>query len=292
MKELLILSGKGGTGKTTVTAGLSVLFNNKIIADYDVDAPDLHLLLKPEPVKTVPFYSGFKAKILPNKCLNCGTCMELCNFDAISFEEDRYFIKEMGCEGCGVCISFCPEDAIIAEENLCGEWFVSDTPYGTMVHAQLGIGEENSGKLVATVKKNARDLGKVNGIDFIISDGPPGIGCPAISSISGVSLILIVTEPTLSGLHDLERVKILADHFKIQSIVCINKFDINTVVSDKIENWCKINNTEVVSKIPFDVYINDSIKNGVPITVYKKNAPSSLVIENMADKINKILNYI
>ncbi len=289
MKELLILSGKGGTGKTTITAALAVLYKDKIIADYDVDAPDLHILLKPEPITIMPFYSGFKAKILQDKCVKCGTCLEICNFEAITIENNDYFVKDTGCEGCGVCIKFCPENAIVSEINNCGEWFISETPFGIMAHAQLGIGEENSGKLVSTVKKIAKDIAKKNGINFIISDGPPGIGCPVISSISGVNLVLIVTEPTLSGLHDLNRVKLLADHFKVPSFVCINKFDINLSVSKEIENWCEISDSEVISKIPFDHYIDESIKKGIPITLYNKDAPSSKEIELMAHKIENIL---
>lgn len=267
MKEIVVISGKGGTGKTTIVGGLAVLMKNKVIADCDVDAADLHLILAPKVIETHDFTAGLRPITDEKKCTACGTCAGLCRFDAIEIL-DVAKIDEFSCEGCGVCAYFCPEAAISLKENLCGEWYISDTLYGPMVHAQLGIGEENSGKLVSLVKRKAKEIAENIHADFILIDGPPGVGCPVIASLSNADLILIVTEPTLSGLHDLERILELSGHFKLNSCVCINKWDINTNISSRIDDMCSEKGVSIISKVPFDPAATKSLVAGRPIVGY------------------------
>ncbi len=264
MKEIVVLSGKGGTGKTTFLGAMAFLATNKVLADCDVDAADLHLLLAPEPRQENEFRSGVKARVDSTLCSACGSCEELCQFDAIEMNGEAQ-INSLSCEGCGVCAHFCPENAIILDENHCGTWFVSDTDYGPLVHAQLFAGEENSGKLVAFVKRKARQLAEENGAELILVDGAPGIGCPVIASLSNTDAILAVTEPTQSGLHDLERVLDLAVHFKIQSFVSINKWDLNPPMADEIEACCRKRDVIVLGRVPFDPAVVSSQLNGVPL---------------------------
>jgi MinD superfamily P-loop ATPase len=261
----VVLSGKGGTGKTTVVASLAALAKNKVLTDCDVDAADLHLLLQPETVSTNEFWSGKTAVIDTKRCTECGLCIDICRYGAIS---DEYEVDPVSCEGCGFCFNICPVAAIEMKENMAGHWYVSDTKYGLLVHAKLGIAQENSGKLVATVRRNARSLAQDKGFDLIISDGPPGIGCPVISSLSGANLALLVTEPTLSGIHDLERVIGTCQHFGVPALVCINKYDINEDNSRAIEDNCKRTNAEVISKIPFDNVVTEALVHGVPVVEY------------------------
>lgn len=249
MKQLAIISGKGGTGKTTLTAAFASLAENAVLADCDVDAADLHLILKPEIKETIEFSASNIASKNEEKCIKCGKCREYCRFDAV--DEDLNLIEDR-CEGCGVCEYICPEGAITMRERKSGFAYVSDTRLGPMSHAVLNTAEEASGKLVALVRNNARVLAKEYGKDLIIIDGPPGIGCPVISTISGVDLVLIVTEPTLSGLQDMERILNLAYHFNIPAVVCINKFDINLDNIRLIEKYCNENGLEIVGKIPYD----------------------------------------
>jgi len=247
MKQLAIISGKGGTGKTTLAAAFASLAENAVLADCDVDAADLHLILKPEIKETIEFSGSKIASKDEEKCIQCGKCKEYCRFDAIDGEiiEDR-------CEGCGVCEYVCPEGAITLIERKSGFAYISDTRFGPMSHAVLNTAEEASGKLVALVRNNARILAKKYGKDLIIIDGPPGIGCPVISAVSGADLVLIVTEPTLSGIYDMERILGVANHFNIPAVVCINKFDINPGNTQLIEKYCDENGLEVVGKIPYD----------------------------------------
>ena len=247
-KELVIISGKGGTGKTSIVSSFATLAENKIMVDCDVDAADLHLILKPEIQKTTEFYSGKTAEIIEDKCTQCGRCIEVCRFGAIS---DNFIVDEIACEGCGTCFYQCPSDAIKFEKTKSGEWFESDTRFGKLIHARLGVAEENSGKLVSEIRNYARLLAHREGQDLIIVDGSPGIGCPVIASISGASLVVIVTEPTLSGLHDAQRVLELAKHFNAPACMCINKFDINLDMTKKIEEFCQTKNIEIVGKIPY-----------------------------------------
>ena len=248
MKELVILSGKGGTGKTTIAASFASLAKDKVLADCDVDAADLHLLLKPKTKIKSEFWSGQTALIDADKCTECGLCQELCRFDAIH----DYTVDPVSCEGCNFCKNVCGEDAITMQDNMSGYWYISDTRHGSMVHAKLGIAQENSGRLVTVVRRNARETAESKGFNLIISDGPPGIGCPVISSLSGATAALIVTEPSLSGMHDLDRIIGVCNHFGVTAMVCINKYDINEENTAKIDKYCADNNIDVISKIPFD----------------------------------------
>jgi MinD superfamily P-loop ATPase len=265
MKELLILSGKGGTGKTSLVGSIAALAENKIMVDCDVDAADLHLLLAPRPRSKNEFRSGVKAEMLNDRCSACGLCVELCQFDAITMGVQVALIDPLGCEGCGVCAHFCPEQAIELVENHCGSWYVSDTDYGPMVHAQLFAGEENSGKLVSFIKREARTLAEQTGIDLIVIDGAPGIGCPVIASLSGVNTVLAVTEPTQSGWHDLERVLDLAVHFKVPAFVCINKWDLYPQMTEEIEASCAARGVAVLGRIPFDPMVVAAQIQGIPV---------------------------
>lgn len=258
MKEMVVISGKGGTGKTSITASFAALAENKIMVDCDVDAADMHLILKPEIEIRNDFYGGKSAQINQELCIKCGKCREVCNFDAIS---EDILLDEIKCEGCGVCYHFCPNNAIKFEEKLSGEWYESNTRFGKLIHAKLGVAEENSGKLVTKIRNHARLVAHRNNCNLIIADGSPGIGCPVIASISGANLVLIVTEPTLSGIHDSERVFKLTKHFKIPACVCINKFDINLDLTRKIEKFCAENNIELIGKIPYsNNFTNAQIK--------------------------------
>ena len=258
MKEIIIISGKGGTGKTSLVAAFSSLAESKVLCDADVDAADLHLIMDPAVIRGADFQSGNTAVINKDRCSECNQCREMCRFNAISAD---YIVNPIDCEGCGVCVYFCPEKAIDFPENTCGEWFVSDTRFGPMVHARLGIAEENSGKLVTLVRQEARKLGEEKKLDLILTDGPPGVGCPVIASIGGASAVLIVTEPTVSGKHDMERVAQLADHFKIPAMICVNKFDLNLELTRKIENYAQEKGQSCLGRIPFDpVFIKAMIQ--------------------------------
>lgn len=248
MKQLTIISGKGGTGKTSITAALTVLAKDAVTADCDVDAADMHLILKPDIRETGDFPGGKVAIIDESKCTRCGLCERLCRFDAI---HDN-IVDPISCEGCGFCARACPEKAITMEQNISGRWFVSSTRAGTMAHARLGIAEENSGKLVTLVRQMAQNAAEDGGNGIVITDGPPGIGCPVISAITGADLLLAVTEPTIAGIHDLERVVDVAKHFRISVVVCINKFDINPHNTMRIEKYCAEKGLEVVGKIHHD----------------------------------------
>jgi MinD superfamily P-loop ATPase len=249
MKELVIISGKGGTGKTSMVSAIASIAQNKVLCDADVDAADLHLIMSPEIKISEPFKGGYGAAIDKQKCIECGLCRQLCRFGAI---DENYAVDHINCEGCGVCFYFCPEKAITFEQKTCGEWFVSDTRHGPMVHAKLGIAEENSGKLVTLVRKESKRLAENKGLDFIITDGAPGVGCPVIASIGGASAVLIVTEPTVSGVHDMKRVVELASFFKVPAMVCVNKYDLNPEKSEDIRSYAETHDIVFVGKIPFD----------------------------------------
>jgi len=264
MKELVVLSGKGGTGKTSIVGSFATLAKNKVLADCDVDAADLHLLIQPVTKEKHEFWSGQVAFIDKQKCDQCGLCQELCRFNAIK----GYRVNTTSCEGCGLCSRICPTEAITMKETMAGHWLISDSKYGTLVHAKLGITQENSGKLVALVRQQARQKAEEEGVDYIISDGPPGIGCPVISSLSGADLALLVTEPTLSGMHDLERVLGVCYHFGIKALVCINKYDINEDNTHQIETYCSNQGIEVAAKIPFDDVVTTAMVKGLPVVEY------------------------
>lgn len=234
VKEIVIISGKGGSGKTSITLALSNLFKNKIMVDSDVDASDMHLILNPNIKEKYDFYSGKKALIDESKCIKCGVCKSFCLFNAIS---EDIKINEYFCEGCGACKTKCPQNAITLEKQKSGDWFEAETRFGDLIYAKLGIAEENSGKLVSQIRTSARINANNQKKDLIIVDGPPGIGCPVIASISGASLVLVIIEPSLSGLHDAKRVIELAKHFKVKAVACINKFDVNQQVCNEIEEF-------------------------------------------------------
>ncbi len=281
----MILSGKGGTGKTSIAGSLAALANNAVLVDCDVDAADLHLLLQPVVLQNREFWSGQSASINVDKCNECGLCQDLCHFQAIKdFRVDR-----VSCEGCGFCSRICPAEAITMNDNMAGHWFVSDTLYGTLIHARLGIAQENSGKLVATVRQQARAIAEKQKAELIISDGPPGTSCPVISSLSGATLAVLVTEPTLSGIHDLERILGICRHFNVSPVVCINKYDINESNSGEIEAYCQSQNTEVLAGIPFDNMFTEAMTHGLPIVKYAEGHTSGIITElwqNILKRLN------
>ena len=268
MKQIVIISGKGGTGKTVITGAFAALAGNKVMADCDVDAADLHLLLKPDIKQRHEFKSGRTAVIDKKFCRQCGKCAAVCRFDAIS---DDFDIDPVSCEGCGFCALVCPEKTIKMEKNLSGEWYISDTRFGPMVHAKLGIAEENSGKLVSLVRKQAKDLARKKNCDWVIVDGAPGIGCPVIASLSGIDCAIVVTEPTLSGLHDADRVIGVAGHFKIPVKVIINKHDLNPDMTGKIEDYCKERKIELIGKVGFDKSVVEAMVNGKTVIEYPES---------------------
>ena len=280
MKQLVVISGKGGTGKTVVSASFAALAAGAVLADVDVDASNLHLLLHPEVRERHPFTAGKKARVDGRSCTACGRCLPVCRFDAIS--EDRSGkarVDPLACEGCGLCFHVCDPSAIQMEPCVSGEWFVSATRFGPFVHARLGIAQENSGKLVTEVKKRAREIGEREGRSLLIMDGSPGIGCPVIASLSGTDLALVVTEPTPSGVHDMERIVALARHFKIPAVCAINKFDINASSSERIDAWCAGQGIPVVGKIPFDAEVMTSVARGAPLVEFSNGSAAANVRE-------------
>ncbi len=256
-KEIVVISGKGGTGKTSIVASFAALAKNAVLADCDVDAADLHLVLEPDIKQTHDFSGGKRAYIISEKCTGCGKCEEVCNFNAVNKNaaDKTYTIDPIACEGCKVCVEFCPVNAIEFKDAVNGRWFISDTRFGPMVHAKLGIAEENSGKLVSLIRKQAKQIATEQDKNLIIVDGSPGIGCPVIASITGADLVLVVTEPTLSGQHDLDRVIELTEHFGITTAICINKYDINPKIAEAIEKKAGEKNLKVVGKIPYDAEV-------------------------------------
>ena len=276
-KEITVLSGKGGTGKTSVTAALAVLTQKTVLTDCDVDAPDLHMLLKPEVLETQEFKASRVAVIDEDTCVKCGKCEEYCRFGAI----EKQTVDPVLCEGCGVCVYICPVAAIELEKRVSGYAFISKTKYGPMSHALLNPGEENSGKLVSLVRKNAKKVAEDENCELIINDGPPGIGCPVIASVGGVDMGLIVVEPTLSGIHDMERALGLMSHFKIPVLVCVNKYDINEENTSRIVEFCESKGIEVVGKIPFDQIVTEAMVAGKPIVEYSPECRVSQAIKEM-----------
>ncbi len=285
MKQLVVLSGKGGAGKTTITGALLRLAGeNKAFADCDVDAPNLYIICNnPEQVERKDYYGAEKAVKHEDKCINCGVCNELCRFDAIKNNS----ISTMECEGCGVCSYFCPAGAITMEQNISGETNISIVSNEIFSHAELLIGNGASGKLVTEVRKNLYD--RINGEQLIILDGSPGIGCPVIASITGTSNVLAVAEPTLSGLHDLRRVIDTAKRFGVQCAVCINKYDVNLNVVKKIEEYCKTENIPVVGRIPYDKKVVEAVNNKQSVMDYPQSAAAQ-AISQMWNCLKKVLN--
>jgi MinD superfamily P-loop ATPase len=278
MKQLVVISGKGGTGKTVLSASFAALAANAVLADVDVDASNLHLLLRPEIRESHEFVGGSKARVDVPGCTACGRCRPACRFDAISVDGAGIArVDPLACEGCGLCARVCPSLAIRMEPCVSGEWFVSTTRFGPFVHARLGVAQENSGKLVTEVRKRAREIGGREGRELLIMDGSPGIGCPVIASLAGTDLALIVTEPTPSGAHDMERIAGLARHFEIRAVCAINKFDINPGNSERIASWCAGHGVPVVGKIPFDPEVVGSVSRGVPLVEVSRGAASKMI---------------
>jgi MinD superfamily P-loop ATPase len=282
MKELIVISGKGGTGKTSLVASFASLAENKVLCDADVDAADLHLIMNPKVKKESDFKSGFTASIEKETCNECGLCRDLCRFHAI---DENYEVNPIDCEGCCVCVYFCPEKAIKFPENTCGEWFVSDTRLGPMVHASLGITEENSGKLVTLVRHEARRLAEEKNLDLILTDGPPGVGCPVIASIGGASAVLIVTEPTVSGIHDMERVSQLSAHFKVPAMVCVNKYDLNIDLTRNIENFAKDKGLTFLGGVPFDPIFTEAMVQSQTVLEYGNGSKAGEAIKGVWNKL-------
>jgi len=289
MKQILVISGKGGTGKTVITASFASLAKNKVMADCDVDAADLHLLLHPEIKEKHNFEGGKTAVIDEAKCIGCGKCQEVCRFEAVKNKGDKFKIDSLACEGCGACTLICPVDVITLKAENVGYWFISETKYGPLIHAKLGIAQENSGRLVSLVREKSMDIALEKGVDYVIIDGPPGIGCPVIASLSGIDLALIVIEPTLSGMHDAQRVINVAKHFGIKTAVCINKNDLNLKNSETIKKDCLKSGILVIGEIPFDKIVPESLVQEKPIVEYK-DCPVSSEINKMWNKITEILN--
>ena len=259
MREIVVISGKGGTGKTSVCASLAHLAQNKVVCDLDVDAPDMHILLDPQVRGQEAFVSGNEAGIDRDACRRCGVCLAHCRFDAVKREGDAYAVDPLRCEGCGVCVALCPAHAIAFPDKECGEWYVSDTRFGPLVHAQLYPGQENSGRLVTLLKQQARQLAKDRGLGLVLCDGSPGVGCPVISSLSGASLAVTVVEPTPSGRHDFERVAALCDHFRIPVAVLINKADLNPHEEAAIREMPPREATRWWGTCPFDPAVTGSM---------------------------------
>jgi MinD superfamily P-loop ATPase len=277
MKEVVIISGKVGTVKTSFTASFAALAADAVFADCDVDAADLHLLLHPVVRQQELFRSGKTAVINTAACTQCGQCREHCRFEAIEEVEKAFTVNAFACEGCAVCSHVCPVNAIEMQENVCGEWYLSDTQYGPMVHAKLGIAEENSGKLVSLVRQQAQRVAEVQQIPLILIDGPPGIGCPVISSITGASMVLVVTEPTLSGIHDLQRVAELTAHFDIPTGVCVNKATINPDMTRDIHDFCATHELRFLGEIPYDRVMVDALLEQKSVVEYSDGLTAAAI---------------
>jgi MinD superfamily P-loop ATPase len=287
MKELVIISGKGGTGKTSIVSAFAALAEDKVLCDADVDAADLHLIMAPEIRERHDFRGGHKAFIDNEKCTECGLCRELCRWDAI---REGFVVDTLSCEGCGVCWYFCPEKAIDFPEQTCGEWYVSETRFGPMVHARLGIAEENSGKLVTLTRQEARKLGEAKGLNLILTDGPPGVGCPVIASIGGATAALIVAEPTISGRNDMERVAQLAAHFRVPALLSVNKFDLNPDEAGTIEAVADEHNIKVLKRIPFDPTFTKAMVEGKTVVEFDGDSEGNRAVKKMWDQVKDFLD--
>lgn len=287
MKQIVILSGKGGTGKTTVAAALGHLASQDgktVMVDADVDAANLELLLSPVVLEEAEFSSAKKAFIDPVLCTACGRCAELCRFDAIIPGADAYRVDNLACEGCALCYYQCPTDAIRMEEAVSGRWFQSETRFGPLFHARLYPGEENSGKLVTLVRQKALHVARATQADWVIIDGSPGIGCPVIAAATGVDLALIVTEPTLSGIHDLERILTTTAHFRIPALVCVNKSDINPSRAAQVADFCEARAIPLVAEIPYDDAVTRAMVRGQTVTEFGDSA--------VAQQIRRVWNAV
>ncbi len=286
MKEIVIISGKGGTGKTSIIAAFASLVENKVLCDADVDAADLHLIMDPEIKEHHDFESGHTAIINQDKCTECGLCRDLCRWDAIS---EDFVVDSIECEGCGVCYYFCPEKAIDFPLNTCGEWYLSETRFGPMAHARLGIAEENSGKLVSLIRQEGKKLAEEKNLSLLLTDGPPGIGCPVIASLGGATAVLIVTEPTVSGRHDMERVAELAAFFKIPAMMCVNKFDLNPSAGEAIEAFARERDISVIGRVPFDPVFTKAMVQGKTIVEFDSQSEGCVAVKSIWETLAQSL---
>lgn len=276
MREIVIISGKGGTGKTTVSAAFAHLAQNKVVCDLDVDAPDLHILLQPTVQEHNAFISGHKAYIRQEDCVQCGKCAQLCAFGAINKKADCPVVDSLRCEGCGVCVALCPQKAIDYPESHCGDWYVSHSRFGAMVHAQLFPGEENSGRLVSLLKAEARVRAKALGLHTLLCDGSPGVGCPVIASLSGAGIAVGVIEPTPSGRHDFMRIANLCKHFRVPLAVIINKADLNKKEAETITAHCMEQGYMVLGHLPFDPIVTKAMVQRQALTEFDNTIGNSL----------------
>ncbi|MBN2251769.1 MAG: 4Fe-4S binding protein [Candidatus Altiarchaeota archaeon] len=291
MKQLTIISGKGGTGKTSIMGAFASLAKDKVLADCDVDAADLHLLLQPKVLEESDFRALKTAEIDPELCIGCGKCAEYCRWNAIEKEKDgKYTVNPLSCEGCAVCTLVCPAEAITMKEKVAGKTYISETRHGPLCHARLNPGEEASGKLIAEVRNDASRIARKKGLDLIMIDGSPGIGCPVIASITGVNMVLVVTEPTVSGIHDLERVLDVAEHFKIKALVCVNKCDINPGKTGEIEEYCKSRGIEVAGRITYDPVFTKAQIEGKTLPEYAPASPVAKEVEGLWEKVAEALD--
>jgi MinD superfamily P-loop ATPase len=285
MKQIVVISGKGGTGKTSLVASLATLASKAVLADCDVDAADLHLVLQPSTIYREEFYGGKQARIDTSRCTDCGTCVDLCRFGAISRNRSdngntpqTTAIDPVACEGCGVCAWFCEEDAIDLVHRASGEWFLSETRHGPMVHARLAAAAENSGKLVSLVRSQARTTAETRNLDLVVVDGAPGIGCPVIASITGADLVLVVTEPTLSGIHDLERVIRLTKHFEIPAMVLVNKHDVNEELSNRAEQFAREQGAGIAGRVRYDDAVTKAQIRGLSVVEHSSNGAAADIV--------------
>jgi MinD superfamily P-loop ATPase len=283
-KELVVISGKGGTGKTSIVASFAALMRSGVIVDCDVDAADLHLVLRPPDVPGEEFSGGYVARTDAEECLSCGKCATYCRFDAISQDgppgasgQPSFRIDPIACEGCGVCAEVCPADAIELVEAVSGRWFIAESRFGPLVHARLGVAAENSGKLVALVRKEARKLAEDRGSPLILSDGPPGIGCPVIASLTGADFALIVSEPSLSAAHDMERVAGVISRFGIPGGVLVNKCDISQRLTTVIEERAVALGLEVLGRVRYDPRTTDAQREGLALVEYCEDGAAAEV---------------
>ncbi len=295
MKELVVVSGKGGTGKTSVAASFAALASRKVTADCDVDAADLHLILAPTVLRSEPFVGGATARIRTDACTGCGRCEDVCRFDAIRLVDapgsspiSVRAVDPLACEGCGACELVCPEGAALLEDTVNGELFVSESRLGPFVHARLGVAGENSGKLVTRVRGEARTLASSKGLEFIIIDGSPGIGCPVIASLTGATLALVVTEPTLSGFHDMQRVCDVASSLRTPAAVCINKWDLNQDVVDAMTEWCERRGLPLVGRIPYDGEVSAAQVRGLSVVEHSEG-PAALAIKDLWGVVSRMI---
>ncbi len=286
MREIVIISGKGGTGKTSIVACFAMLAQEKVLADCDVDAPDLHLLVAPQINHEEDFVGGVTASIDLERCIECGLCRERCRYGAIS---DDFVVKDYVCEGCGVCYHVCPENAIQLTEGINGKWFISETRYGPMVHAALYPGRENSGKLVALVRNQAKVLARKMSLSLLLVDGAPGVGCPVISSVTGADHVVIVTEPTLSGLHDMERALGLVKSFHIPCSVIVNKHDINPEVTGLLEAKSTRESVPVLGRIPYDERLIHAMVHGRPLLAENGASPAARAVTEIWDRLRSLV---